>query len=80
MQITLGGGGKKFFKTKKSPPPVYLALESRTYLKGGSKIYRPTPGAVGWGGAKSFWEEKMTGQTLFLEIKMTGQTLFWTKQ
>ena len=32
------------------------------------------------GGAKSFWEEKMTGRTLFLKKKMTGQTLFWAKK
>ena len=47
--------------------------------KGGSKIYWPTPGEAG-GGAKSFWEEKMTRQILFRKKKMMGQTLFWAKK
>ena len=56
-----------------------MALESRTYLKGGSKIYRPTPGAVGWG-AKSFWEEKNDGANTFSEEKNDGADTFLGKK
>ena len=48
-------------------------------LKGGSKIYRPTPGAAGWG-AESFWEEKSDGANTFSEEKNDGADTFLGKE
>ena len=39
------------------------------FSKGGSKIYRPTPGAADWGGARVLGRKEMTGQTFFLKKK-----------
>ena len=47
--------------------------------KGGSKIYRPTPGAAGWG-AKSFWEKKNDGANTFSEEKNDGAETFLGKK
>ena len=57
-----------------------MILIIRKVCKGGSKIHRPTPGAAGWGGAKSFWEEKNDGANIFSEEENDGADTFSGKR
>ena len=51
----------------------------KNILREGAKFIGLHQGQPGWGGAKSFWEEKMTGQTLFRQ-KMTALGHFYRKR